>query len=201
MVRFSVRQLIFILILLIAILAGTWYFLSNHFFEASKAENTTIVLEKIKTVTKLITVEGQFSELYNYKETYDYDFFNLFSKKILLRVNAKVSVGYDFEKVNISIDSLNKVITLNEMPQPEILSIDHDLDYYDISEGTFNKFTNTEYNMINRKAKELTANKAKNTSLVAAAENQKSEYIKMMEMALQSAGWRLKIRGSEQILN
>ena len=176
-------------------------YVKSQMFEARKAENTTIVLEKIKKVTKLISVEGQFSELYNYKESYDYDFFNLFSKKILLRVNAKVSVGYDFEKVNISIDSLNKTVTLNELPQPEILSIDHDLDYYDISEGTFNRFTNDEYNMINKKAKELIITKAKNTSLISTAEEQKKEYISMMEMALQSAGWKLVVKGTKPVPN
>ncbi|MBP6237306.1 MAG: DUF4230 domain-containing protein [Saprospiraceae bacterium] len=201
MLRFTVKQLLFILIIGVIIMAGFWVYMKSRLFEVRKAENTTIVLEKIKTVTKLISVEGQFSELYNYKESYEYDFFNLFSKKILLRVNAKVSVGYDFEKVNISIDSLNRTVTLNELPQPEILSIDHDLDYYDISEGTFNRFTTEEYNMINRKAKELIASKAKNTPLLATAEKQKSEYLTMMEMALQSAGWKLIIKGAKPVLD
>ncbi|MBK7808375.1 MAG: DUF4230 domain-containing protein [Saprospiraceae bacterium] len=201
MLKFTVKQLLFILIIGVIIMAGFWVYMKSRLFEVRKAENTTIVLEKIKTVTKLISVEGQFSELYNYKESYEYDFFNLFSKKILLRVNAKVSVGYDFEKVNISIDSLNRTVTLNELPQPEILSIDHDLDYYDISEGTFNRFTTEEYNMINRKAKELIASKAKNTPLLATAEKQKSEYLTMMEMALQSAGWKLIIKGAKPVLD
>lgn len=201
MLRFTVKQLLFILIIGVIIMAGFWVYMKSRLFEVRKAENTTIVLEKIKTVTKLISVEGQFSELYNYKESYEYDFFNLFSKNILLRVNAKVSVGYDFEKVNISIDSLNRTVTLNELPQPEILSIDHDLDYYDISEGTFNRFTTEEYNMINRKAKELIASKAKNTPLLATAEKQKSEYLTMMEMALQSAGWKLIIKGAKPVFD
>ena len=201
MLRFTVKQLLFILIIGVIIMAGFWVYMKSRLFEVRKAENTTIVLEKIKTVTKLISVEGQFSELYNYKESYEYDFFNLFSKKILLRVNAQVSVGYDFEKVNISIDSLNRTVTLNELPQPEILSIDHDLDYYDISEGTFNRFTTEEYNMINRKAKELIASKAKNTPLLATAEKQKSEYLTMMEMALQSAGWKLIIKGAKPVFD
>jgi hypothetical protein len=175
--------------------------MKNHYFEAIKAENTTIVLEKIKTVTKLISVEGQFSELYNYKESYDYDFFNLFSKKIILRVNAKVSVGYDFEKINISVDSLSKIVTFNELPQAEILSIDHDIDYYDISEGTFSSFTPEEYNAIQKKAKNLIAEKAKNTPLIAEAEKQKAEYLKMIDMALTSAGWKLIIKGQNKLKN
>jgi hypothetical protein len=186
--------MIFLFLLLAGITAGMWFYLKNNLFAAQKAESTTMVLEKMKTVTKLIAVEGQFSELYNYKESYDYDFFNLFSKKIILRVHAKVSVGYDFEKVNITIDSLSKTVTINELPHPEILSIDHTLDYYDISEGTFNKFTPEEYNMIQKKAKELIAVKAKNTPLLSTAELQKNDYLKMINMALQSGGWTLHIK-------
>ncbi|HQV97694.1 MAG: DUF4230 domain-containing protein [Saprospiraceae bacterium] len=201
MIRSLIKQYIVFGLLLIAISAGMWFYMKNHYFEAIKAENTTIVLEKIKTVTKLISVEGQFSELYNYKESYDYDFFNLFSKKIILRVNAKVSVGYDFEKINISVDSLSKTVTFNELPQAEILSIDHDIDYYDISEGTFSSFTPEEYNAIQKKAKNLIAEKAKNTPLIAEAEKQKAEYIKMIDMALTSAGWKLIIKGQNKLKN
>ena len=201
MLKFTIRQVVFVCVVVIALMAGFWFFTKNQLFKAQKAENTTIMLEKIKMVTKLISVEGQFSELYDYKETYDYDFFNLFSKKILLRVTAKVSIGYDFEKVNISIDSLNKTVTLNELPNAEILSIDHNIDYYDITQGTFNKFTTQEYNTINKKAKDFIAAKANNAQLLAAAEKQKSEYIKMMEMALQSAGWTLVIKFPKELLN
>jgi len=201
MIRSLIKQYIVFGLLLLAISAGMWFYMKNHYFEAIKAENTTIVLEKIKTVTKLISVEGQFSELYNYKESYDYDFFNLFSKKIILRVNAKVSVGYDFEKINISVDSLSKTVTFNELPQAEILSIDHDIDYYDISEGTFSSFTPEEYNAIQKKAKNLIANKAKNTPLITEAEKQKAEYLKMIDMALTSAGWKLVIKGQNKLKN
>lgn len=201
MIRSLIKQYVVFGLLLIALSAGMWFYMKNHYFEAIKAENTTIVLEKIKTVTKLISVEGQFSELYNYKESYDYDFFNLFSKKIILRVNAKVSVGYDFEKINISVDSLSKTVTFNELPQVEILSIDHDIDYYDISEGTFSSFTPEEYNAIQKKAKNLIANKAKNTPLIAEAEKQKAEYLKMIDMALTSAGWKLVIKGQNELKN
>lgn len=199
MIRAFIKQYLISGIILIALGMGMWYYMKSQFFEVKNAENTTLVLEKIKTVTKLISVEGQFSELYNHKEYYEYDFFNLFTKKILLRVTAKVSVGYDFEKVNLSIDSLNRTVTLNELPQAEVLSIDHDIDYYDISEGTFNSFTPEEYNAIQRKAKAFIAEKAKSTSLIAEAEKQKSEYLKMMEMALKSGGWKLIIKGQNSI--
>lgn len=200
MIKFTIRQILFFSVLFLGLVAGIYIFFQNKFNLSHKAEDTTIILEKIKTVTKLIAVEGQFSELYSYKESYDYDFFNLFSKKMILRVNAKVSVGYDFEKVNISIDSLHKTITLNELPNPEILSIDHDLDYYDIDEGIFTKFTAAEYTKISKSAKNLITSKAKNTPLITTAEKQKDEYLRMMDMALKSGGWQLIIKDKTPLL-
>jgi hypothetical protein len=194
MIKSFLSKYLFLLVFTLGVILVGFYMFKNQIFKSQQAENTTIILDKIKTVTKLISVEGQFSELYSYKESYDYDFFNLFSKKILLRVNAKVSVGYDFEKVNLSIDSLTKTVTLNELPVPEILSIDHNLDYYDISEGTFNSFTPQELTNINKKAKDFIASKAKTAQILQTAEAQKQDYIKMMDMALKSGGWKLVIK-------
>ncbi len=184
------------MVILAFLLGGiiVWYFTGSPIFEARKSESATVIQEKLKTVTKLISVEGHFSEIYDYKESYKYDYFNLFSKKILLRVSAKVSVGYDFEKMNISIDSINKTVTINELPKAEVLSIDHDLDYYDISQGTFNAFTTEEYNMINKNAKSYIAGKQNTAQLIHKAEQEKQDYLNMMQLALQSAGWKLVVK-------
>jgi len=39
------------------------------------------------------------------------------------------------------------------------------------------------------------------TPLLATAEKQKNEYLTMMEMALQSAGWKLIIKGAKPVLD
>jgi Protein of unknown function (DUF4230) len=193
MIRFSLKQWVFILCLVLIALFGMWYWLKYSIFTPIQHESTTIMLEKIKTVTKLVNVEGQFSELYTHGEEYNYDFFGLFTKKVILRVTAKVSVGYDFEKVNMKIDSIAKTVTLNNMPVPQILSVDHDLDYYDITQGTFNEFTTAEYNTINKNAKEKIVKNAAIPQLLAKAEAQKIDYLRMMDIALKSAGWKLVI--------
>lgn len=185
----------YITVLLIAFLAAglTWFYMTKKMFNSLSSENTTLVLEKMRTVTKLIAVEGNFSQLYHHKTFYDYDFFNLFQKKIILRVTAKVSVGYDFEHINMTLDSLSKTVTLNEWPKPEILSIDHDLDYFDIQEGAFTSFSPQEYTQISKNAKKIIEDKALTTSLFNKAEEQKKNYIDMLDMALKSAGWKLII--------
>lgn len=193
MIKSSIKFYLFALLVAVLASIGTYLYLKKTMFDVIKSDNTSVVLEKIQTVTKLIAVEGNFSQLYHHKSYYDYDFFNLFQKKIILRVNAKVSVGYDFKNINITIDSLAKTVTLNEWPKPEILSIDHDIDYFDIKEGVFASFKPEEYTEISRNAKKVIENKAYETSLFKKAEEQKDNYIKMLEMALMSGGWQFVI--------
>lgn len=178
-------------LIILALLAGWWYGTKSALFEKNSSTSSTVMLESVKKVTKLIAVEASFSELFDYKESYTMDIFNWFSKKALLRVTAKASIGYDFEKLNISFDSIRRTVTLNEWPQPELLSLEHDLDYYDISQGTFNKFTAEEYNMINKKAKELILQKARNDSVFRQAEEQREDFIFLLELALKNIGWKL----------
>lgn len=160
-----------------------------------KSGNSTVVLEQIHKVTKLVTVEGQFSEIYDHKEYYKYDIFDLFTKKMLLRINAKVSAGFNLEGSNMTIDSISKTVFFNELPKAEILSIDHDIDYYDISQGVFASFTPEEYTSINKDAKEMIASKVQFTDLLKKADEQKQEYLDMLELILRTYGWKLVIKG------
>lgn len=176
---------------------ATYYIINQSFIKPYQEENSVIIIEKIKKVTKLVAVEVSFSELLDYGESYKYDFLELFSKKIILRINAKTSLGYDFENLNITFDSVNKRMILNEWPHPEILSIDHDVDYYDISQGTFNAFSAQELTQINTKAKEYIRTKISHTNAYQAALEQRKDYIDLMDMALKSVGWSLLIKGPD----
>jgi hypothetical protein len=182
-------------VLLIACSAVAWWIgFSGTLFTPEKNVQASVMLEKVKLVTKLVSVEGQFSEIYEKKELYNYDYFNLFSKKILVRVKAKVSVGYDFKSLNLTVDSVQKTVTLNEFPEPEILSLDHDLDYYDIQEGTFNGFSIEEYNAIQRDAKNLILKKTLESDLLQKAQEQKQVYIDMLSITLRSMGWKFVVK-------
>jgi len=115
----------------------------------------------------------------------------IFRKKALIRVNAKASIGYDFEKVKLTIDQDSKTITIDDFPEPEVLSIDHDLDYYDISQGTFNTFTNEDYNKINKRAKDYVKTLAGEGELIESAREQKDELVSTLQLLLDGLGWKL----------
>ncbi|NNF33853.1 MAG: DUF4230 domain-containing protein [Saprospiraceae bacterium] len=187
------KNIIIIIIFLLALATAWWMGFKSSMFQRYQEENATVLLNRIEKVMKLIAVEGNISEVYDYKEYHSFDI-SPFRKKALVRVNAKVSAGYDFEKMTIDIDETNKIIRVTHFPEAEILSIDHDLDYYDISQGTFNRFTTEDYNMINSRAKEYVAEKAKDSDLLQAAEEQKQDLIDMINLLIQSGGWTLKVQ-------
>jgi hypothetical protein len=156
-------------------------------------EDATVLLEKIQTVAKLVTVEGYFSELYNYKDYYAYDWW-IFRKKAILRVKAKVSAGYDLSGLAFDVQLDQNLIIIRNIPDtPQIISIDHQLDYYDISEGTFNSFSETDYNKINQNAKSFIEEKARQSDLLPKAKEQGIEMLELIRFIAESAGWKVQM--------
>lgn len=181
-----------IVILLAVFLLGAW--LSYRYFSPSSrpVEDSAVLLEKIQAVAKLSTVEGQFSEIYNYSE-YQGFFTFFWDKKVLVRVRATVSAGYDLEAMHIESDPATKTIYMSALPPPQILSIDHTLDYYDISEGIFASFSPEDHSRINQRAKDLIREQALKSNLMTEAQTQASKMLELLRFMVEGAGWRLEI--------
>lgn len=172
------------------------FFTTRYFYTAGKVtaeEQSQVLMEKIKTVAKLITVEGYFSEIYDYKDYWGYDL-SPFRKKALIRVKAKVSVGYDLSKMSIEAIPEKKLLIISDLPDPAIISIDHDLDYYDITEGSFNSFSEADYSMMNRNAKEKIRQAAVSSDLLLAAEEQGNKMLGLVKFMVEGAGWQLQFK-------
>lgn len=151
-------------------------------------ETATTLLERIEKVAKLATVEGHFSEIYDYKEYYGYDW-AIFRKKALIRVQARVSAGFDLTRIEVEANPSEKQIIISKLPEPMILSIDHDLDYYDLTEGTFNTFSKDDLNKLNQQAKNYIEAAAAKSDLLAQAEERGQELLEMMRFLVEGSGW------------
>ncbi|MFN0013381.1 MAG: DUF4230 domain-containing protein [Saprospiraceae bacterium] len=159
--------------------------------ETKPQESATVLLEKIRTVVKLTTVEGEFSEIYNYSE-YSGFFTWFWDKKALVRVNAVVSAGFDLGNLKMVADSSVRVLRIGPLPEPQILSIDHTLDYYDVSTGVFSDFLPEDYNRINNKAKELIRQSAQQSHLLATAREQSNKIFEIVRFMAESTGWKVE---------
>ncbi len=153
---------------------------------------STVLLEKIRSVSKLITVEGDFAEIYKYENTKE-RFLSLVSskKKALVVINAKAQIGYDLKKVEITSDVDSKRIILTNFPQPEVLSVQPELEFYDIKNGMFNSFSPDDLTTLNNEAKNHILEKIPESGLMATARKEALQAVLLMESIVATIGWKL----------
>ncbi len=153
------------------------------------SHNSHTVVESIRKVFKIVCAEGHFNELYNFEESKKLFGFIPSTKRALVIIEAKVLVGFDFEKCQWEMDETKHTIKLLSFPDPRILSIETDYKYYNFDEGIFN--------LLNRKdLTEIQANGKKQVEAAAirsqlpriAAEQMRTILIEVVE----SKNWQLE---------
>ncbi len=155
--------------------------------------DSSVLLERMKDVFKMVFVEAQFNELYTHKEYHWIDI-SPFRKSAIIRIQAKVTAGLDMDSSSISIDEFQKSITLRFDKNPRILYLDHKLDYYDLQQGTFNSFSSSELTSLEDRAKEIIREKALQSDLLNRASTKRDEMMYTLNQLVQSLGWKLIIQ-------
>ncbi|MGV6829203.1 MAG: DUF4230 domain-containing protein [Flavobacteriales bacterium] len=151
-----------------------------------------VLMESIKTVSKLITVEADFAEIYHYQSK-DYKWLETIigSKKAIILIDAKAHAGFDLSKINMEANTKKKVITLSNFPQPEILSIETDFKYYDKKEGWLNPLTSSDLTDITKEAKQHIINKIPESGVLQKASNRAIETIQLVEKLATTINWKI----------
>jgi len=155
-------------------------------------EQSLVIMDKIRSVCKFITVEGDFSEVYHYENLKEkYLSLLLGKKKAIVLVNAKAHVGFDLSKVRMNSENEKKTIVLTNFPQPELLTVETDFKYYDKREGWANPFTTSDLTDINRDAKNYIVDKIPQSGLLDQARKEALDTILLMEKIVETIGWKL----------
>ena len=188
--------------LLLVLAVGVLVFYVTRWFHtpeepAQEEVSATVLLERVRPVLKLITVEGDLSELYHHKDSWTYNTMvaglPAFQKRAILRVDARASVGYDLNALAVSANEETRTILLQMPARPKVLALDHEVDYYDISEGMFNHFSPRELSQVSAKAKQMVLDKVPQSDLFAEAERQRDLVVELVRGIAANAGWRLEI--------
>ncbi|MEM0518033.1 MULTISPECIES: DUF4230 domain-containing protein [Aequorivita] len=172
------------------------YFIFARFGGGGRREKvnaqSVILMEKIRSVCKFITVEGDFSEIFHYENVKD-KWLNLVlgKKKALILIDAKAHIGFDLTKVRMHADTKTRTIVLTNFPQPELLSIETDFKYYNKKEGWANPFTAGDLTEINQEAKKHIVAKIPESGLLNEASKQALETIQLMEKLVDTINWKL----------
>ena len=136
------------------------------------SESSHTIAESMRKVFKVVSAEGHFNEIYNYEETTKLFNFIPSKKKALVIIEAKILVGYDFEKFQWEIDEINKTVKMLNFPAPEILSTETDYKYYNIEEQFFNLFSRDDLAKIQQNGKKQVIEAAKKSRLPEVAAEQ-----------------------------
>jgi len=182
-------------ITLLGIIIGSaivYYFLYLKNSTRSK-EESILLMENIKRVCKLVTVEGEFVEIiaHNENKSILFNLFN-FEKKAMVIVKAKAMVGFDLRKSQIEINENTKTIHISHFPQAEIISVEPEINYYDLQESIFNKFKTTDLSDLNKRTLEMFRSKIQESNLPIKAIEQADETLQTINKLIHLMGWQLK---------
>jgi len=174
------------------ILALYYLFSKKSFFKEKSKEQSVVLLDKIKNVSKLITVEGNFNEIMHFSDVKN-SLLNIVSskKKAIVLANAKVYIGFNMKKVQFQANSDKRTIKILRFPEPEVLSIETDIEFYDVKNGLFNKFDASELTELNKKIKQNIADKIPESNLLLSAQNKAMETLHIIEEMVDTFGWKL----------
>jgi hypothetical protein len=172
-------------------------YLTGYFFKRKKSiheieKQSVVLIEKVKSVCKLISVEADFAEIYHYENTKSH-LLKMVStkKKAIILINAKAHVGFDLRQIQLEADTANREIVLTHFPQPKILSVDTDVRYYDKRDNLFNRFDAADLTDLIKESKDYIISKIPESGLLDSARKEALDTLQIIEKLLETSGWYL----------
>ena len=160
-------------------------------------EQVSVLYNQIEKVQKLVTVEGSVSEYYNRSEDRTVTLYLplparfSFNKQAFVEVSGKVLVGYDLSEINVDIDGVSKTVRLSNLPEPEILAIDHDVTFKNLDESWFNEFTAEDFSKLNRDAKQKLRDSVPGSDLMRQAREQGNSVVETIRFLAEAMGFKV----------
>lgn len=175
-------------------------YLKQEVSSIHQQEQVAVMISTIKQLSKLVISEATVSEMYNYSESKKY-FFDVisFDKKAIVTINAKVEVGYDLSKLIIEVDSLQQKIHIKKIPEASV-NISPDIQYFDLQQSAFNRFSKEELNSINQKSIEKIKETVVLSNLKKEAKTRLVEELSKLYQLSAIFGWQVVDDTSSQLL-
>ena len=159
-------------------------------------ESTDLIEKQIKNVGKLVVTEGNFAQVFSYNDSKKF-YLDIFSarKKALIIVNADVTVAYDLSKLKTEINPETKTVTITYIPEEEI-SINPNIEYYDITQDYLNQFDAKDYNKIQERVNKSLMEKIEKSTIKTNAKNRLVSELQKIYILTNSMGWTLEYNGN-----
>ena len=188
-----------VLLLVVLVIIG---FIAYQYFDNKQKdrdlliESTGLIEKQIKNVGKLVVTEGNFAQVFSYKDSKKY-YIDILSarKKALIIVNAEVSIAYDLSKLKTEVDPQTKTVTITYIPEEEI-SINPTIQYYDVTQDYLNQFEAEDYNNIQKRIQKSIREKIEKSSLKSNAKNRLISELQKIYILTNTMGWKLEYNGN-----
>jgi len=191
------RKAVLLVFVILGVVFGLRYFESKQEQRDQLEESTSLIQKQIKNVGKLVVTEGSFSQVYSFKDSKRF-YLDVFSarKKALIVVNAEVTIAYDLSKLKTEVNPETKTVTITYIPDEEI-SINPNIQYYDVTQDYLNQFEAADYNKIQKRIKKSLMEKIEKSSLKSNAKNRLVSELQKIYILTNSMGWTLEYDGNK----
>ncbi len=179
-------------VMISSIAFGIFYAVTQNKQETSIKEQSEIIVQQINEVNKMITLEGNFAEVYDLDQSQKL-FYELIPipKKALVIAKAKVYIAYDMSQVDYRLDEENKTVYISNIPKPEVI-VDPQIEFYDLKANIL-PFTKKELTTINQRATDLLRKEAEKQGFIDLAEEKLALNLKQVMVVAESQGWKVEI--------
>jgi len=191
------RKAVLLVLVILGVVFGLRYFESKQEERDQLKESTSLIQKQIKNVGKLVVTEGSFSQVYSFKDSKRF-YLDVFSarKKALIVVNAEVTIAYDLSKLKTEVNPETKTVTITFIPDEEI-SINPNIQYYDVTQDYLNQFEAADYNKIQKRIEKSLMEKIEKSSLKSNAKNRLVSELQKIYILTNSMGWTLEYDGNK----
>lgn len=174
------------------VFVGAWLFLNQKENMEELDESSALIQQQIEQVGKLIVTEGNFSQVFTFKNSQNL-FLNILKsdKKALVVANAKVTVEYDLRQLETELDVENKTVILKRIPDP-VVNIYPDIQYYDVTQEYFNQFGAADYNKIKTTVNDRIRQKVDQSNMMENSQERLMAELANIFVLTKSLGWTLQ---------
>ncbi len=193
---FDMRKVLLVVVLVIIGFIAYQYFDNKQKDRDQLIESTDLIQKQIKNVGKLVVTEGNFAQVFSYKDSKKF-YLDVLSarKKALIIVNADVSIAYDLSKLKTEINPKTKTVTITFIPEEEI-SINPNIQYYDVTQDYLNQFEAEDYNSIQKRIQKSLRTKIEKSNLKSNAKNRLISELQKIYILTNTMGWTLEYNGN-----
>ncbi len=112
-----------------------------------------LITNQISKMNKMVVIEQDFSSFQTHKsKAFSIVGYDVLPKEMVLYTTAKAQVSYDLKKMKIDVDTVNKKLIIDELPQPEI-KVFPDVKIHFMDDYAVNRFNQADINGIMESAK------------------------------------------------